>query len=82
MKTHNNFMHHNHNRQRNEHHEPGVPGVVVRFDFEIDLQALLVREKAHTREGGAISAREHCGHNRYQWTSFCPMVSLENRIFG
>ena len=36
--------------------ELGVPAVVDRSTFEIRLDALRVREKAHTREGDAIAA--------------------------
>jgi predicted dithiol-disulfide oxidoreductase (DUF899 family) len=36
--------------------EPGVPAVVDRGTFQTELDALRVREKAHTREGDAIAA--------------------------
>jgi predicted dithiol-disulfide oxidoreductase (DUF899 family) len=36
--------------------EPGVPAVVDRDTFQAELDALQVREKAHTREGDAIAA--------------------------
>ena len=36
--------------------EPGVPAVVDRGTFQAELDALRVREKAHTREGDAIAA--------------------------
>ena len=36
--------------------EPGVPAVVDRGTFQAALDALRVREKAHTREGDAIAA--------------------------
>ena len=36
--------------------EPGVPAVVDRDTFQVELDALRVREKAHTREGDAIAA--------------------------
>jgi predicted dithiol-disulfide oxidoreductase (DUF899 family) len=36
--------------------EPGVPAVVDRATFQAELDALRVREKAHTREGDAIAA--------------------------
>ncbi len=36
--------------------EPGVPPVVDRNTFQAKLDALRVREKAHTREGDAIAA--------------------------
>ena len=35
--------------------EPGVPAVVDRGTFQAELDALRVREKAHTREGDAIA---------------------------
>ena len=36
--------------------EPGAPRVVDRRTFQAELDALRVREKAHTREGDAIAA--------------------------
>jgi len=36
--------------------ELGAPKVVDRSTFHAELDALLVREKAHTREGDAIAA--------------------------
>jgi predicted dithiol-disulfide oxidoreductase (DUF899 family) len=36
--------------------ELGVPKIVDRSIFQADLDALRVREKAHTREGDAIAA--------------------------
>jgi len=36
--------------------EPGVPRIVDRNSFEAELNALRLREKAHTREGDAIAA--------------------------
>ena len=36
--------------------EIGAPAVVDRATFQAELDSLLVREKAHTREGDAISA--------------------------
>jgi predicted dithiol-disulfide oxidoreductase (DUF899 family) len=36
--------------------ELGVPAVVDRGTFQAELDALRVREKAHTREGDAIAA--------------------------
>jgi predicted dithiol-disulfide oxidoreductase (DUF899 family) len=36
--------------------EPGAPAVVDRAIFQAELDALRVREKAHTREGDAIAA--------------------------
>jgi predicted dithiol-disulfide oxidoreductase (DUF899 family) len=36
--------------------EPGVPAVVDRATFQAELDAVRVREKAHTREGDAIAA--------------------------
>ncbi len=41
------------NTMRNE---IGVPAVVDRSIFQAELDALRVREKAHTREGDAIAA--------------------------
>jgi hypothetical protein len=35
---------------------PGAPKIVDRSTFEAELDALRVREKAHTREGDAIAA--------------------------
>ena len=37
-------------------HQGGVPAVVERTTFQAQLDALRVREKAHTREGDAIAA--------------------------
>ncbi|MGX9120968.1 DUF899 family protein [Mesorhizobium sp. BHbsci] len=37
-------------------HEPGAPAVADRSTFQAELDALRVREKAHTREGDAIAA--------------------------
>ncbi|MGO9247979.1 MAG: DUF899 family protein, partial [Solirubrobacteraceae bacterium] len=39
-----------------EPHGPGLPVVVDRATFQAELDALRVREKAHTREGDAIAA--------------------------
>ncbi|HEY1745304.1 MAG TPA: DUF899 family protein [Xanthobacteraceae bacterium] len=36
--------------------EPGAPNVVDRATFQAELDALRVREKAHTREGDALAA--------------------------
>jgi Bacterial protein of unknown function (DUF899) len=36
--------------------EPGAPKIVDRSTFQSELDALRVREKAHTREGDAIAA--------------------------
>jgi predicted dithiol-disulfide oxidoreductase (DUF899 family) len=36
--------------------EPGFPAVVDRHSFQAELDALRIREKAHTREGDAIAA--------------------------
>jgi hypothetical protein len=38
--------------------EFGVPAVVDRDTFQTELDALRVREKAHTREGDAIAAAD------------------------
>jgi hypothetical protein len=42
-----------------EPNEPGSPGadVVDRVTFQAELDALRIREKAHTYEGDAIAAR-------------------------
>jgi len=45
--------HHTRNKSRNEF---GVPAAVDRSTFQAELDALRVREKAHTREGDAIAA--------------------------
>src|SRR6202051_2940339 len=37
-------------------HELGAPQIVDRSTFQAELDALRVREKAHTREGDAIAA--------------------------
>lgn len=37
-------------------HEPAVPKIVDRSSFQAELDALRVREKAHTHEGDAIAA--------------------------
>jgi len=36
--------------------EPGAPKIVDRSTFQVELDALRVREKAHTHEGDAIAA--------------------------
>src|SRR3984957_7211717 len=36
--------------------EPGAPEIVDRSTFQAELDALRVREKAHTKEGDAIAA--------------------------
>ena len=36
--------------------EPGVPKTVDRATFQAELDALRIREKAHTHEGDAIAA--------------------------
>jgi predicted dithiol-disulfide oxidoreductase (DUF899 family) len=36
--------------------QPGTPKIVDRSTFQAELDALRVREKAHTREGDAIAA--------------------------
>ncbi|MBV9743133.1 MAG: DUF899 family protein, partial [Acidobacteriia bacterium] len=36
--------------------EPAAPKIVGRATFQAELDALLVREKAHTHEGDAIAA--------------------------
>ena len=36
--------------------EPSAPAVVDRGTFQVELDALRVREKAHTRDGDAIAA--------------------------
>ena len=56
MKTHKHVAHDNQSLQRNEHEELGVPKIVDRSTFQAELDALRVREKAHTREGDAIAA--------------------------
>jgi predicted dithiol-disulfide oxidoreductase (DUF899 family) len=50
--------------------EFGVPAVVDRSTFQAELDALRVREKAHTREGDAIAAA------RRQ----LPMVEIDSAI--
>src|ERR1022692_4905156 len=45
--------HHTGDKSRNEF---GIPAVVDRSTFQAKLDALRVREKAHTREGDAIAA--------------------------
>jgi predicted dithiol-disulfide oxidoreductase (DUF899 family) len=37
----------------------GAPKIVDRSTFQAELDALRVREKAHTREGDAIAAARH-----------------------
>ena len=46
----------NPNRSRSAHDDAAVPAVVDRASFQDELDALRVREKAHTREGDAIAA--------------------------
>jgi hypothetical protein len=54
--------------------EPAVPPIVDRSTFHAELDALRVREKAHTREGDAIAAarrrlpmgRGACLHTAYR----------------
>src|ERR1700689_1615604 len=48
-------------------HEPGAPEVVDRSSFQAELDALRVREKAHTKEGDAIAAARR----------LLPMVSVD-----
>ena len=40
--------------------ELGVPNIVDRATFQAELDALRVREKAHTHEGDAIAAARQC----------------------
>jgi len=40
----------------NENNEAGAPNIVDRANFQAELDALRIREKAHTREGDAIAA--------------------------
>jgi len=54
--------------------ELGAPKVVDRSTFHAELDALRVREKAHTREGDAIAAAD--GSPRSRWT--VPHRSLAN----
>lgn len=42
--------------ENSERSEPGTPAVVDRAAFQAELDALRIREKAHTREGDAIAA--------------------------
>ncbi len=42
--------------QETSKEEVGAPGIVDRSTFQVQLDALRVREKAHTREGDAIAA--------------------------
>jgi len=41
---------------KEQKHDSGAPKVVDRKTFQAELDALRVREKAHTREGDAIAA--------------------------
>src|SRR5918999_939819 len=50
--------------------EFGVPAVVDRSTFQAELDALRVREKAHTREGDAIAAARRR----------LPMVEMDSAI--
>jgi predicted dithiol-disulfide oxidoreductase (DUF899 family) len=50
--------------------EPGVPAVVDRETFQAELDALRVREKAHTRESDAIAAARRR----------LPMVEMDSAI--
>ena len=48
---------------------PALPAAADRAAFEAQLDALRVREKAHTREGDAIAAaRRGGGCPRSRWT--------------
>jgi predicted dithiol-disulfide oxidoreductase (DUF899 family) len=49
---------------------PGLPAVVDRDTFQAELDALRVREKAHTREGDAIAAARRR----------LPMVEIDSNI--
>ena len=49
---------------------PGVPVVVDRATWQAELDALRVREKAHTREGDAIAAAR----------GRLPMVEVDSNI--
>jgi predicted dithiol-disulfide oxidoreductase (DUF899 family) len=46
----------NRSQQRSGPGSAAVPAVVDRATFQTELDALRVREKAHTREGDAIAA--------------------------
>ena len=51
--------------------ELAVPQIVDRSTFQAELDALRVREKAHTREGDAIAAHHHLfslRRMRAEWT--------------
>src|SRR5215472_10512729 len=49
-------------------HQLGAPRVVDRSTFHAELDALRVREKAHTREGDAIAGRPPTApHGRGGW---------------
>ena len=55
--------------------EPSAPEVVDRGTFQAELDALRVREKAHTREGDAIAA----ARRRLPWSRWTvPHRSLAN----
>ncbi len=51
---------------------PGVPAVVDRATWQAELDALRVREKAHTREGDAIAA----ARRRLPMVEMDPTISL------
>jgi predicted dithiol-disulfide oxidoreductase (DUF899 family) len=55
--------------------ELGAPNIVDRSTFHAELDALRVREKAHTREGDAIAA----ARRRLPWSRWmAPHRSLAN----
>jgi hypothetical protein len=67
--------------------ELGVHAVVDRSTFQAELDALRVREKAHTREGGAIAgpilwryrqAVSRTGERRLGWPTALVGVSLRS----
>src|ERR1700744_123992 len=56
----------------NDGDSPAAPAIVDRATFQAELDALRVREKAHTREGDAIAA----SRRRLRMVEVAPTVTL------
>jgi hypothetical protein len=59
-------------------HENGAPPLVDSEHFQAELDALRVREKAHTREGDASKLRPRAGGCR--WSSLGPRRSMASVV--
>jgi predicted dithiol-disulfide oxidoreductase (DUF899 family) len=58
--------------------ELGAPKIVDRSTFQAELDALRVREKAHTREGDAIAA----ARRRLPMFATCDKDPMSSRLTG